>query len=123
MGDDGVPGFPITPRAENYPRPQSLPGRQKGARLLLPVLLKPLALRTRCRGGAGTRRAASRAAYWRQLLARVARDLERLAGNEVDGRRSRVFAVRAMRIRQRLHDGMPEDYAPATGHRRMTSRR
>jgi len=48
--------------------------------------------------------------YWRQLLERVAGDLEVLAGSDVDARRARQLAARAMRIRQRLHEGMPPDF-------------
>mgnify|MGYP001409373310 CR=1 FL=1 len=45
--------------------------------------------------------------YWRQLLERVAGDLELLAAEETDARRASRLAARAMRIRQRLHEGVP----------------
>ena len=48
--------------------------------------------------------------YWRQLLERVAGDLEVLAGSETDATRKRRLVARAMRIRQRLHEGMPGDF-------------
>lgn len=48
--------------------------------------------------------------YWRQLLERVAGDLEILAGNEPDPARGSRLAARAMRIRRRLHEGMPTDF-------------
>jgi predicted component of type VI protein secretion system len=41
----------------------------------------------------------------RELLAAVARDLERLAGTEPDPERRGVLLRRAMRIRERLHQG------------------
>ena len=48
--------------------------------------------------------------YWQQLLERVASDLEVLASNESDAARARRLAARAMRIRRRLHEGMPSDF-------------
>lgn len=48
--------------------------------------------------------------YWQQLLERVAGDLEILAGNEPDQARASRLAARAMRIRRRLHEGMPSDF-------------
>jgi len=48
--------------------------------------------------------------YWQQLLERVASDLEMLAGSESDAARARRLAARAMRIRRRLHEGMPGDF-------------
>jgi len=55
--------------------------------------------------------------YWRQLLERVATDLESLAARESEARRRARLAARAMRIRRRLHEGMPDDFqlAPASG--------
>jgi hypothetical protein len=48
--------------------------------------------------------------YWRELLTRVAQDLETTAGTEPDPKRQRWLAARAMRIRQRLHEGVPEGF-------------
>jgi len=48
--------------------------------------------------------------YWRQLLERVAGDLEVLAASETDSHRAERLAARAQRIRQRLHEGMPPDF-------------
>jgi len=55
--------------------------------------------------------------YWRQLLERVARNLEGIAGREPDPARSRLLAARAMRIRQRLHE-MQADFDPSPASRR-----
>ena len=52
--------------------------------------------------------------YWRRLLERVAGDLESIVGREPDLTRSRLLAARAMRIRQRLHEGMmPAEFDPS----------
>jgi hypothetical protein len=51
--------------------------------------------------------------YWRQLLERVAGELERIAGREPDPARGRLLSARAMRIRKRLHEGMPADFDPS----------
>lgn len=48
--------------------------------------------------------------YWQHLLERVAGDLEVLASNETDAARAGRLAARAMRIRRRLHEGMPADF-------------
>jgi hypothetical protein len=48
--------------------------------------------------------------YWRELLSRVAADLELVASKETDAERARWARARAMRIRKRLFDGMPADY-------------
>lgn len=61
-------------------------------------------------------------AYWQQLLERVAADLESAAGRETDPKRRRWLESRAMRIRQRLHDGVPDDFSEPTGQR-MNPRR
>jgi hypothetical protein len=61
--------------------------------------------------------------YWRDLLTRVAKDLERAAGSEADAKRKAWFTSRAMRIRQRLHDGMPEGWSAATYDARMNASR
>jgi hypothetical protein len=47
--------------------------------------------------------------YWRELLARAA-DLESKAGTEADAIQAHWCRARAMRIRRRLHEGMPDDY-------------
>ena len=60
--------------------------------------------------------------YWRELLARVAEDLEHTAEAETDGKRKAWFSSRAMRIRQRLHDGVPEGFTPDSGQQRMNPR-
>jgi len=57
--------------------------------------------------------------YWRELLTKIAEDLEHAAAAEVDGKRKSWFSSRAMRIRQRLHEGVPGGFTPATGHQRM----
>lgn len=49
--------------------------------------------------------------YWRELLARVAEELESKAGGESDPTRKRWLSARAMRIWQRLHEGMPADFS------------
>jgi hypothetical protein len=51
--------------------------------------------------------------YWRQLLERVATELERIATREPDPERRKVLSARAMRIRKRLHEGMPGDFDPS----------
>ena len=48
--------------------------------------------------------------YWRQLLERVAGELERIASREPDPERRKVLSARAMRIRKRLHEGTPADF-------------
>jgi len=50
------------------------------------------------------------AAYWRDLLERIARDLEQAAKSENDPNRQRWFASRASRVRERLNRGMPEEW-------------
>lgn len=59
-------------------------------------------------------------AYWRELLTRIAEDLEHAADGEIDGKRRAWFASRAMRIRQRLHEGVPDAFGPETLQARMT---
>lgn len=51
--------------------------------------------------------------YWRDLLSRVAADLELKAGTEMDAGRARWAATRAMRIRRRLYEGMPPTFDPS----------
>jgi hypothetical protein len=51
--------------------------------------------------------------YWRQLVERVAGELERIVNRETDPARAKVLSARAMRIRQRLHEGMPADFDPS----------
>jgi hypothetical protein len=60
--------------------------------------------------------------YWRELLTRVAEDLEHAAESEADGKRKAWFSSRAMRIRQRLHEGLPENFTSDSGHQRMSPR-
>ena len=57
-------------------------------------------------------------AYWRELLTRIAEDLEHATDAEVDGKRKAWFSSRAVPIRQRLHEGLPEGFTPTTGHQR-----
>jgi len=59
-------------------------------------------------------------AYWRELLTRIAEDLEHATDAEVDGKRKAWFSSRAMRIRQRLHESVPEGFDPETLRSRMT---
>ncbi len=54
--------------------------------------------------------------YWRELLDKVARELELKAGTETDPARARWCAERAMRIRRRLYEGTPSDYNAAPIH-------
>jgi hypothetical protein len=49
-------------------------------------------------------------AYWRDLLKRIARDLDQAAKTEVDPQRQRWLASRAARVRERLNRGMPDDW-------------
>lgn len=49
-------------------------------------------------------------AFWRDILTKVAQDLERTACSEKDAARKDWLERRAMRIRQRLHEGMPDGY-------------
>lgn len=49
-------------------------------------------------------------AYYRDLLKRIAVDLEQAARTETDGRRQRWLASRAARVRERLKRGVPEDW-------------
>jgi hypothetical protein len=49
-------------------------------------------------------------AYRRDLLTRIARDLEQAARTEIDPQRQRWFASRASRVRARLLHGVPEDW-------------
>lgn len=51
--------------------------------------------------------------YWRDLLSRVAADLELKAGTETDAGRARWAGTRAMRIRRRLYEGMPATFDPS----------
>lgn len=51
------------------------------------------------------------------------RTLEHAAGIEPDPKRRTWFESRAMRIRKRLHDGVPEDFDGTPGHQRMNRRR
>jgi hypothetical protein len=48
--------------------------------------------------------------FWRQLLERVAADLEALAGHETAPERAKRLVARAMRIRRRLHEGVPDGF-------------
>jgi hypothetical protein len=48
--------------------------------------------------------------YWRELLVRVAQELESKAGKESDPTWKRWLSARAMRIRRRLHEGVPDDF-------------
>jgi hypothetical protein len=50
------------------------------------------------------------AAYWRELLKRVARDMERSARAETDPQRQRWFVSRARRVRECLVRGVPDDW-------------
>ncbi len=56
-------------------------------------------------------------AYWRDLLERIAADLESAAGGENDVARKSWLEARAMRIRQRLHEGVPESFRGAASQR------
>ena len=56
-------------------------------------------------------------AYWRQLLERVATDLESAAAREADPKRRDWLAARAMRIRQRLHEGVPDSFTGVAAQR------
>lgn len=49
-------------------------------------------------------------AYWRSLLTRVAEDFESMASRETDPARAKLLSARAMRIRQRLFEGVPKDF-------------
>jgi hypothetical protein len=49
-------------------------------------------------------------AYWRDLLRRIARDLEQAARVETDPQRQRWFVSRAARVRERLNRGVPDDW-------------
>ena len=62
------------------------------------------------------------ASYWRHLLLRIAEDLEHTAGTERDARRRHWLASRAMRIRQRLHEGMPPSFEEPGPRAAMTPR-
>jgi hypothetical protein len=62
------------------------------------------------------------AAYWRHLLLRIAEDLEHTAGLERDPKRRAWLASRAMRVRQRLHEGMPASFEEPRSHTGMTPR-
>jgi hypothetical protein len=48
--------------------------------------------------------------YWRLLLERIAQDMERTAAREADPKRERWLRSRALRIRQRLHAGVPDGW-------------
>lgn len=50
------------------------------------------------------------AAYWRELLTRIARDMEQSAKAEPDPERQRWFVSRARRVRERLVRGVPEGW-------------
>lgn len=60
--------------------------------------------------------------YWRDLLTRIAEDLEHAAGLESEQRRRSWFVSRAMRIRQRLHEGVPATFRGARSNAAMTPR-
>lgn len=60
--------------------------------------------------------------YWRELLTRVAADLEHTAEAEPDAKRKGWLSSRAMRIRRRLHEGVPEDFIPDSGQQSMNPR-
>ena len=47
-------------------------------------------------------------AYWRDLLRRIARDMEEAARAETDAKRHRWLVARATRVRERLNRGVPE---------------
>jgi hypothetical protein len=53
-------------------------------------------------------------AYWRDLLKRIARDMETAAREEADPGRQRSLETRASRVRERLLRGMPEDWTEPT---------
>jgi hypothetical protein len=53
-------------------------------------------------------------AYWRDLLKRIARDMEAAAREEADPSRQRWLISRASRVRERLLRGMPEDWTEPT---------
>jgi len=58
-------------------------------------------------------------AFWRELLEKVARDLEHSACIEQDAERRAWLESRSMRIRRRLHEGMPDDYVADQHAQRM----
>jgi hypothetical protein len=62
------------------------------------------------------------ATYWRDLLTRIAEDLEHAAGVEREPRRRSWLSSRAMRIRQRLHEGVPSAFEETQVHAGMTPR-
>lgn len=49
-------------------------------------------------------------AYYRDLLRRIAKDIEQAAKTETDTTRARWLTGRAKLIRERLLRGMPEDW-------------
>ena len=49
-------------------------------------------------------------AYWQHLLTRISEDLESAAGRARDANRRSWLSARAMRIRQRLHEGVPSSF-------------
>jgi hypothetical protein len=58
-------------------------------------------------------------AYWRELLAKVADDIDQAASHDIDPKRQRWFASRARRIRLRLQGGVPSGWSQMTSaHRR-----
>ena len=61
-------------------------------------------------------------AFWRDLLTRIAEDLEHAAGVERKPRRRSWFSSRAMRIRQRLHEGVPTSFRGTRSNAAMTPR-
>jgi len=51
--------------------------------------------------------------YWRQLLDRVAAELELKAGTAQDIAEAHWCGARAMRIRRRLNEGVPTSFQPS----------
>lgn len=60
-------------------------------------------------------------AYWRDLLRRIARDMDSAARVESDPRRQQWFTSRAARVRERLARGVPEDWREADTETRATA--
>ena len=54
------------------------------------------------------------AAFYRELLKRIAKDLEQAAKGATDPQRRQWFEGRARRVRERLLRGMPEDWTEAS---------
>lgn len=55
-------------------------------------------------------RARRESAYWRDLLRRIARDMEATARSETDPKRRQWLESRARRVHERLNRGMPHDW-------------